>query len=201
MKTSPPGGGEVAFYSLTFVLFFTTSKTILSFIAIYTKNADINYLYENFALLFVCVQIFNVFRMPCSAMINVAGHFKETRSRALTEAGICVVSSILFTYFFGMYGVLIGFGCAIGWRCFDMIVYAHKIILQSRYFISVFRLIRIYTYIFSLYYLVPNTFILINGYLSWFLNAIICFSISLMVLAFDFLIFERRNLFRRADGM
>lgn len=185
---------EVAFYALTFVMFFTTSKTILSFVAIYTKNADINYLYEDFALLFVAVQIFNVFRLPSSAMINVAGHFKETRSRALTEAGICVITSIVFTYFFGMYGVLMGFGCAIGWRCLDMVVYARNRILNTSFYKSVFRLLRIFAYVFGLYYFLPNTLISIDGYATWTLNALACFGMALIILFFDLVVFERSAL-------
>lgn len=183
---------EVAYYALTFVIFFTTSKTILSFVALYTKNADINYIYEDFALLFTAVQIFNVFRLPSSAMINVAGHFRETRSRALIESSICVATSVLFTYLFGMCGVLMGFGCAVGWRCLDMVVYARKRILQSNYIQSIFRLVRIYVYIFSIYYFIPNTFVAVNGYVMWCLNALICLCLALAILSLDFLIFERK---------
>lgn len=183
---------EVAFYGVTFVIFFTTAKTILSFIALYTRNADINYLYENFALLFVVVQIFNVFRLPCSAMINAAGHFKETRNRALIEASICIVFSIVFTYFWGMYGTLVGFGCSMGWRCVDMVVYAHKRILKNSFVYALFRLVRIFIYIFVFYSILPNEFIVVEGYLSWLINALIIFVVGLVFLMLDLLCFERK---------
>lgn len=181
---------EKVSYLVIFVVLAVSAKMILPFVALYTRGSDINYSYEYFALLFVVFYVFLIFRMPYMAMINVAGHFRETKSRALIESAICVLACIFFTYLLGLYGVLIGSACAIGWRCVDMIVYARRKILGLNFVRPLFRLLRIIIYIWVFYNFSPKQFFEISSYLTWLVNALINCVICLLIALFDYAIFE-----------
>lgn len=185
---------EYSFYILTTVILTVTILTILSFISLYTKNADINYIYPRYALMFVIIQVFNMYRLPNIAIINVAGHFKETRFRAIIESMICLVASVIFTFFWGMYGVLVGTGIAIGWRCFDMIWYTYKYILEDSVLTSLFRLTRTLSIIVLFYFVVKNPFLSIDSYFDWMLYVVAILFIVSSLLAIDALLFERKSL-------
>lgn len=186
---------EYLFFALTAIVFMVCSVTVLPFIDIYMHGADISYHYPTFAILFVSVFVFNVFRLPHSAMINVAGLFKETRSRAIMEAAICVTVSIVATYFCGLYGVLIGTGTAIGWRCLDMIIYSHKYIIRQSCAISIFRLLRCFFYCGCMY-LLSNAFpIEVLSYLQWAGYALMISIAALFILGIDLILFERNTLY------
>ena len=187
---------EFLFFSLTTFIFMVSIVTILPFIGVYTKDADINYIYPVFALLFVLVYIFNVFRLPHSAMINAAGRFKETRWRAIAEASICVIASITFTYFLGLYGVLAGTCLAIGWRCFDMIIYSHRDILQNGFMVSSFRLLRVFIYTGAVYIVFRRPFIVVDNYIHWIEYASIIAIVAICTLLCDALLFERKTVKR-----
>ena len=117
---------------MTFVLSVTVVM-LIPFVSIYTKQADIDYIFPVFGLLFVLSSAFYILKLPGTAIINVAGHFKETKWRAIVEALLSVVLGIVFTIIWGKEGVLIGTGCALGWRCVDTIVYSSKRILKESY--------------------------------------------------------------------
>ncbi len=182
-----------SYFVLTILIFAITMTTILPFVSIYTKNADISYSYPMFAVLFSATQIFNIFRQPYVAIINVAGHFRETRSRALFESFLCVSCSLIFTKFFGMYGVLIGTGIALGWRCIDMIVYSHKHILDSSCKKSLIRLLGAFAVVFAVYFLSPKE-AEISSYQSWCLYALKIAAITLAIIIPIVLLFERKSL-------
>ena len=184
---------EYIYYLLTTLVFSVTSVSILPFVSIYMKDADINYMYPIFGLLFTFSQVFNVFRLPHSAMINVAGHFKETRNQAILEALICVIISLIFTFVCGMYGVLIGTTLAIAWRCVDMMCYIHKRILKDSLVISLFRIFRMLCLIFLVYVFMPGKESVLNSYVEWGIYAISVLLISLLLLSLDMLLFEKKT--------
>lgn len=180
---------------LCVIIFSVTALTILPFIGIYTTQADINYVDPLFAILFVIVQTFNVRRLPCGSMINGAGHFKQTQNRAIIEATICCVSSVLFTYFFDIYGVLLGTGLAIGWRCLDMITYSHWHILHNSAKHALFRLLRLTVYVCVACWLTQYILIPMDTYLTWFLYALAIFIIALMIAVTDSYLFDKQSSF------
>lgn len=190
---------ELVYYLLVTLVFSITAVVILPFISIYTREADINYMYPTFGLLFTVLQVFNVFRLPHSAMINVAGHFKETRFRAIIESIICIVCSVFFTFLYGMYGVLIGTALAIAWRCIDMIFYVHKHVLKDVWIFSLFRLIRSLLIIAILFIIVPQPVTPLEGYINWMGYVGVVTICSIVLIAVDLLLFDRdtfRSLFR-----
>ncbi len=126
---------------MSFVL-GVASAMIIPFIKLYASGTDINYEDQAFGQLFVFVTFFNIARLPAQQMINVAGHFKETRSRAIIEAVSCLIFQIAFVIAFGLHGVLIGVGLSIGWRCIDIILYSNKFILKTTQKASIIRLLK-----------------------------------------------------------
>lgn len=185
---------DYLFFVITSFVFMICIVTVLPFVDVYTKGADITYHYPIFAILFVVAFIFNVFRLPHSSMINVAGMFRETRIRAIIEAILSIVISIITTSLYGLYGVLIGTSVAIGWRCFDMIVYSHKHILHEDFRLSVFRLIRCLVYCAFLYFITRMFSIDIATYLEWFILTLKVALVAVFIVAADAFLFERKTL-------
>ncbi len=99
---------------------------------IYTAGVeDVNYIRPWLAMLFVIVGVANTIRIPSNTLINAAGHFRETKNRAIIEAVINLVSSIIFVQFLGVEGVLIGGLCSYAYRTCDLILYTSKEILKK----------------------------------------------------------------------
>lgn len=112
-----------AIYTITYILF-------LPFMKLYTKGViDVNYIDNLLPLLFIFVQLLNCGRMAANNSINVAGHFKKTQNRAIIEAIINIVVSLMCVNMFGLYGVLIGTIAALLYRVNDIILYSCKYIL------------------------------------------------------------------------
>lgn len=185
---------EYIFFTITSFVFMICIVTVLPFVDIYTNGADITYHYPFFAVLFVVTFIFNVFRLPHSSMINVAGMFRETRMRAVIEAVVCIVVSIVATFFYGLYGVLIGTSAAIGWRCLDMIVYSHKCILVEKFTPSIFRLIRSLVYCVFLFCITRKFTMDIATYTEWLVFTLKIAFVAVFILGIDALLLERKTL-------
>lgn len=114
--------------------------------------------------------------------------------RAIIEALICIVVSIIATYFCGLYGVLIGTCTAIGWRCFDMIVYSHKYILHEHFRLSVFRLFRSLIYCIFLYCLTRKISIDVTNYIAWFIFTLKISLVAILIVGVDAFLLERKTL-------
>lgn len=140
---------ELAFCFLVAVVYSVAIVMILPFVNLYTRGLDINYLYPQFAVLFVISSAFYIIKFPFSAMINAAGRFRETRRAAILEGILTIVLSTAFTYYLGMCGVIIGSGIVQCWRCLDMIIYANRQILGKSPWKSFFRVIRVFLVIFA----------------------------------------------------
>lgn len=121
---------ECVIGTAAFSLFTVLYLLMTPFISIYMKGADINYIDEKLVLLFVIYQILNVGRKVPQNVINVAGHFEKTKNRALLEAGINLVLTLVLVPFWGIYGALIGTIAALLYRTNDIIIYANKQILK-----------------------------------------------------------------------
>ena len=72
----------------------------MPFIKIYTAGIeDANYIRPWLAILFVIVGVANTIRIPANTLVNAAGHFRETKNRAIMEALINLVVSLVFVQF------------------------------------------------------------------------------------------------------
>lgn len=122
---------EVYYMALVFALYSVANFFILPFMKLYTSGvADIDYIDSKLPLLFIATYLLSCGRKSSNTIINIAGHFRLTQNRAIFEAAINLVVSLVAVHFLGIYGVLLGTIAALLYRTNDMIWYASKKILQ-----------------------------------------------------------------------
>ncbi len=185
---------EYGFFALVAFVYSVTAITILSFVSIYTANTDISYHYPLFASLFVFSSAIYILKLPSASLINIAGHFKETRVYAIIETFICIVLSLVLTIFLGKEGVLIGTGLAMVWRCIVSILYADKVILKRSNKISFLRLISVF--LMLVVSCICGRFIPFTptNYLQWIgMACISCFAVCIIIVLAG-VIFERKTI-------
>lgn len=121
---------ELIYITLVFALYSIANYFILPFMKLYTNGVnDINYIDKVLPLMFISTYLLSSGRIASSHVISFAGHFKETQKRAILEAIINIVTSVIAVQFMGIYGVLIGTIAALLYRANDIILYsAHKIL-------------------------------------------------------------------------
>lgn len=194
---------EFAFFSLVAFIYSVTMIMIIPFVKLYTRGADINYIYPLFSVIFVLSSAFYILKMPSNSLINISGRFKETRWRAILEAFLTVFLGIAFTYWTGLNGVVIGTGVALCWRCIDTIVYTNKYVLACTNHKSLFRLFRVVVIIVLCAVIRNHISVIVNSYLDWvkwsiIFSLIIIFFIVINSLLFDFkTIKELIDIFRK----
>ena len=123
---------ECVIGSIMFALYTIMYLLFTPFISLYTKGADINYVDSQLVFLFIIFQILNAGRKIPQNAINVAGHFKKTQNRALMEAGINLVSTLILVPICGIYGALAGTILALIYRTNDIIIYTNLQILERK---------------------------------------------------------------------
>lgn len=187
---------EMLFFLFTTFFLSVTAVMLNSFVSIYTKGSDINYTFPVFGMLFVASSAFYILKLPGTALINVAGHFKETRGRALVEAALSVVLNVVLTVWIGMNGVLIGTGIALGWRCVDTIVYTSRYVLEVSINKSLKRLIVAIVNIGVIWYIGNSINYVPTGYLEWSVMAFLTSIVVIIVLLTEMAIIEKENFFK-----
>lgn len=197
---------ELAYFILISIVFSCTFLLIMPFINLYTVNmVDANYYRPMLAVLFVIVGVANNIRIPSTTIVNAAGHFKETKYRAIFEMILNVLGQFTFGKFFGLNGILLGCILSYSYRTLDFIFYTHKYILKNsplksfgRIFLNLFA--SVFIVMVMMYFLSPA----ITNYLEWIKYGFIYFVlISSFILLINF-IFERRvflNMFNLIMGI
>lgn len=133
---------ECIFFAVVAFGYTCTALLILPFITIYTAGVeDANYIRPWLATLFVIVGIANAIRIPANTLVNSAGHFKETKNRAIMEAAINLSVSFVLVQFLGVEGILIGGLCSYAYRTCDLIFYTSKKILKNSVRITVKKIV------------------------------------------------------------
>lgn len=118
--------------AITFSLFSITGILILPFLKLYTSGVtDINYVDMYVAVLFVIYYLLHYGRASSGHVINFAQHFEQTKWRSVFESVINLTASLILTFKFGIYGVILGTIIALLYRTNDMIIYAAKIMERS----------------------------------------------------------------------
>ena len=170
---------EQIYYFSIFIVYTTAAVLIDSFLKIYTNGLnDANYFLPLLALLFVINGVLDNLRAPGVVLIISAGHFRETKNRAIIEAAINVICSLIFIKLFGMYGAVLGSICSYIYRVLDIIQYTSTEILNEKVAFRV-KLISLLT-IYSIFcYLVIMHLLEFSAisFLRWFLDGVICFAV------------------------
>lgn len=121
---------EYVFFAAMTWAYVCAGLLIMPFVVIYSADfSDAQYYRPDVAALFVAVGIANNIRIPANVLVTAAGHFRETRSRAVLEAVINIVASLLFVHQFGMIGVLIGSLASYAFRTVDFLIYSARRLL------------------------------------------------------------------------
>ncbi len=173
---------ECLFFYISTLLLTITAVLLTSFVSVYTKGiTDVNYIRTSFAVL-VCISVLLMcIKVPYEQIVFAAGRFKQTRNAAFIEAGLHIVSSVLFTYLFGLNGIVLGMILATIYRIivYSNYVYSNIVIFSWKQLFSRF----LYSTIVFGGSLV--TFLLIrpplaNSYKEWLIQAIVS-SVSIIL--------------------
>lgn len=134
---------ECVYYMIITWMYSCTYILIIPFVRIYTKGInDADYIRKDLVIAFVIIGILNTLRMPQVTLVNAAGHFKQTRYRALSEVIINIVASVVMVNYLGMIGVLLGGMCSYAYRTLDFIIYAPKHITKLPVKETLIRILR-----------------------------------------------------------
>ncbi len=178
------------FYSaISFGLYVVTYLLILPFMSLYTASMDMNYVLPVLPWLYISIEVLTVGREAMMRTITVAGHFQQTQWRAITEAIINLLSSIVAVlickHFWGsvggLYGVLIGTIIAMLYRTIDINIYANNKILKRNAWKSFKIMITNAALFVGIVFLIKPIVPAINNYFSFILNGIWITLLVLMI--------------------
>lgn len=161
------------------LLFSVTAMLICPFVSVYTKGVhDTNYIYPLFGALLVAAYGAYCIRLPYNTMVLAAGHYKETQSSAILEAGINVVVSVILVNWFGLYGVAIGTLIAMLYRSCYLAYYLSKAILYRSFVNYIKHMVVDIIVIAMVYFSTRWLMTEVSGYVEWILLAIKVFIIA-----------------------
>ena len=164
---------DTYYIAFVFSLLSTAYFLILPFVSLYTSDVThYDYVDAKLPILFCTIQLLSCCRITSSNLIKLAGHAKQTVSRAILEAVINLSVSVLLAKYIGIYGVLLGTVAALLYRTNDMILYAnHKILKRSSW--KTYRLAVLYFGLFTaaIYLHSKLDFAFITNYFSFFATA------------------------------
>lgn len=134
---------EYGYYMIVTWMYSCTYILILPFMEVYTKGiTDVQYIRSDLTYAFIIIGILNVLRTPQSTLVSAAGHFKQTRYRALIEVIINIIASLILVNYYGMIGVLLGGICSYAYRTLDFILYTPKYITKLSVKKTLIRIVR-----------------------------------------------------------
>lgn len=193
---------ELVVFSMVSVAYAVTAVMIVPYAMLYTSGVnDVNYARPVFAMLVVAAGAFSCFRIPYKTITDAVGHFKQTRTGALVEAGLNIAISIVGVIYFGIVGVAFGTLVATIFRSVQYACYLSRNIIPRNigYFVKhvVLCLLTI-----VLVYLCGEKFILGNmdvTVISWVGSAIIVTIIAMFLTVVLNLLFFRREMIEMLD--
>lgn len=128
---------ELYYMTLVFALYSVANFFILPFMRLYTSGVnDVDYIDPILPLMFISTYLLSCGRSAPNQAINFAGHFKKTQNRAIAEAAINLIVSVIAVQFLGIYGVLVGTIAALLYRSNDIILYASHHVLHRKALIT-----------------------------------------------------------------
>ncbi len=123
---------EYIYLIIIFTIYTCMYSLLMSFVGLYTKGAtDANYNRQILAVLFVIMGVIQNIRIPSMIIICAAGHYKETQSRAIIEAAINLLTSIVLISTIGIEGAVIGTICAFLYRSVDSVIYCARFFMKQ----------------------------------------------------------------------
>ena len=171
---------ELLYIMVATILFTSTLLLITPFINVYMNGVtDADYIRPVFGYVLVLAEFIWAIRMPYNSLIYAAGHFRETRKGAWTEALVNIVLSVILVFNYGLIGVAIGTTIAMLIRTTEFIYHANKQILHRSVKDSIAKILTAVSIIIivSILRFSLIEFALPVNYFEWLVEAVIIFSI------------------------
>ena len=167
---------------------------ILPFIALYTRGADVSYIYVSLGIFVVAYTLIFAFGATFGYVATVYGLFKDICIIVLVFGSLGIIISILCAIYFGMPFVMVGLiinqlGCAIA----NLIIIKKKVswFKTTRLLIRTTIMVLLTSLSTALYFIINP---IINSWFEWILSAfIVAVSISFLLFIYCVL-FERKYL-------
>ena len=122
---------ELILFGICSVVYTTAITMIVPFAKLYTHGVvDVEYARPIFATIITIASCFACYRIPYQAIIESAGHFKQTRNGAFAEAIMNITISIVMVIKFGLVGVAVGTLVATVFRTCQYAIYLSKHIVH-----------------------------------------------------------------------
>ena len=186
---------EYLTYMVVFWAYTCMAVLIMPFIQLYTKSfTDAVYVRDEIAFMFVLVGIAQNIRIPSITLICAAGHYKQTRWRAVLEVIIIISVSLLLVKPYGMLGVLIGSFCSCLYRGIDIVYYNTTRIVLGSWKRTLRRIIRNLAVLILLSFAGrPVMGLAVEGYVHWFICAVIVALAAMIVFVAVNAVLEREE--------
>jgi len=187
---------EFVYYGVVSIVYSCVLVLGISFIKIYTKGiTDVSYVDYGTLVLFTIIGVLGNWKTPQNTIVIAAGHFRQTRHRAIIEACLTIVASIPLVILYGLKGVLIGSSLGLLYRSIDLF-YAERITnFKVRH--TLMRIVRmLFIITVSIIPFKIMFSIEVNNLMVWFLYAIVVsLWVGILALTVNFL-FERNTLLK-----
>lgn len=184
---------EMIMFLLIFVCYICMAVLLNPFISLYSMQFTdgVNYIRPELVVVFTLSGILQSVRHPALTMICAAGHYKETKWRAVIELAISLVFSLTLTSRFGVFGVMLAMCLSYLYRTTDVIIYTAKNFLPGTIKKTVIRLLRNAAVMVALIFLgikfLPQT---TDSWFVWIVSAAIIGIASVVSLCLVNWIFE-----------
>ena len=179
--------GAFAAYSIAYVL---TGP----FVRLYTAGiTDARYIDPYLPILFTVMKLLPWAREASGRVIDYARHFNQMKWRAVLEAAINLVASIILVVSFGIYGVVLGTIVAYLWRVNNMITYANKVILKRKLWKTYRRIITNVCCFTGVYVINQHINLQAPNLMSFFLIALVCGTAICFLYCVQLACFERES--------
>lgn len=123
---------ETATFFVSAWIFLCVGFLITPFVLVYTSGVeDTDYNQIWFGIVMSLAQFVYCIKLPYNILVDVSGHFKQTKHFAAAEAVINIVLSVILINFLGLTGVAIGTLIAAILRAVHFVVYSNKNFLSG----------------------------------------------------------------------
>ena len=189
---------EYMMFTLTTVIFSCVGILLLPFVRVYTSGVnDINYILPTFAALITIAEGIYCIRQPYMTQVYATGSYEQTKKVAVVEAAINLILSIVLVNIMGISGVIMATIVA-NLFCTSMFIYfTSKSILKRSISVVILRVIWVLLCIALttvLSNIIGKAIAYSVSWIGWLVEAIIVFTISVVITLLMSLLFYRDDL-------
>lgn len=187
---------EYMYFIIQSICYCLMAVLLLPFISIYSRNfADAaEYYRPAVAVLFTVLGYLQTIRVPAGTIIVAAGHYRQTRGRAIIEACLNLAVALALVFPLGMTGVLIGSVVSYAWRSADMIFYNSRHLIPQSLKRTILRILRNLAaaglFIAAGLYFIPSV---MDSFWTWALYALASGATAVILFAGINFIFEKNE--------